>query len=111
MHSLGGSSLTQKKLVTLDGIDLDFFQKLSILLPKGRFQFGPMRRVDIPKPQGGTRPIGIADSRDKIVQKGMFIILEQLSEHRFHECSFGSRRGKSTHDALAYIKKKVPSGM
>lgn len=110
MHSPGGSSLT-KKTVTLDGINLDFFQKLSKLIPKGRFQFGPIRRVNIPKPQGGTRPLGIADSRDKIVQKGMAVILEQLSELKFYECSFGSRRGRSTHDALAYIKKKVPSGM
>ena len=97
--------------MTLDGINLDFFQKLSILLPKGRFQFGPIRKADILKRQGGTRPFGTADSRDKIVQKGMAVILEQLSEHRFHDCSFGSRRGKSAHDALAYIKKKVPFGM
>lgn len=97
--------------MTLDGINLDFFQKLSILLLKGRFQFGPIRKVDIPKRQGGTRPLRIADSRDKIVQKGMAVILEQLCEHRFYDCSFGSRRGKSTHDALTYIKRKVPSGM
>ena len=45
------------------------------------------------------------------MQKGMAVILEELCEHRFYECSFGSRRGKSTHDALAYIKRKVPSGM
>lgn len=110
IHSPGGSSLTGKT-VTLDGIDLDFFQKLSSLIPKGRFQFGPIRRVDIPKKKGGVRQLGVADSRDKIVQKGMAVILETLCEHRFHECSFGFRRGKSTHDALAYIKKKVPSGM
>jgi len=110
VHSPGGSSLTGKA-ETLDGISLDFFQKLSISIPKGRFKFGPIRRVDIPKPQGGTRPLGIADSRDKIVQKGMAVILEELSEHRFDDCSFGSRRGRSSHDALAFIKRKVPSGM
>lgn len=110
VHSPGGSSLTGKT-ITLDGVDLDFFQKLSVLLTKGRFQFGPIRRVDIPKKQGGTRQLGIADPRDKIVQKGMAVILETLCEHRFYECSFGSRRGKSAHDALGYIKKKVPSGM
>lgn len=41
----------------------------------------------------------------------MAVILEQLCEYRFHECSFGSCRGKSTHDALTYIEKKVSSGM
>jgi len=97
--------------VTLDGINLDFFQKLSIFLSKGRFQFGPIRKVDIPKRQKGTRPLKSVDSRDKIVQKGMAVILEQLCEHRFYDCSFGSRSGRSTHDALAYLKRKVPSGM
>lgn len=110
VQSPGGSSIIGKT-VTLDGINLDFFQELSNLLPKGKFQFGPIRRADIPQKQGRTRQLGIADSRDKIVQKGMAVILETLCEHRFHECSFGYRRGKSTHDALDYIKKKVPSGM
>lgn len=53
VNSPGGSFLTGKT-VTLNGINLEFFQKLSGLLPKGRFQFGPIRRVDIPKKQGGT---------------------------------------------------------
>ncbi|MGL5134430.1 MAG: cbb3-type cytochrome c oxidase subunit I [Planktothrix sp.] len=110
LHSPGGSSFIGKA-ETLDGTSLDFFQKLSNIIPKGRFKFGPIRRVDIPKPKGGTRPLGIADFRDKIVQKGMAVILEELSEHRFDDCSFGSRRGRSAHNALTFIKKKVPSGM
>lgn len=110
VNSPGGSSLTGKA-VTMDGINLEFFHKLSINIPKGRFNFGPIRKIDIPKPQGGVRPLGIADSRDKIVQKGMAVILEELSEHRFLDCSFGFRRGRSCHDAITYIKRKVPSGM
>lgn len=108
--SPGKSSFTGKT-VTLDGISLEFFHKLSIILSRGRFQFGSIRRVDIPKRQGGNRLLGIADSRDKIVQKGMAVIFETLCEHRFHECSFGARRRKPIHDVLAYITKKVPSGM
>ena len=107
----GGSILTTDVVTTLDGIDLDFFHKLSSSITKGSFRFGPTRRIEIPKPQGGSRPLGIADSRDKIVQKGMAVILEQVSEHRFFENSFGSRRGRSCHDALAYIRRKVPSGL
>ena len=109
--SPGGSSLVTSKAVTLDGIDLEFSQKLSTSIIRGSFRFGPIRRVDIPKPQGGTRPLGIADSRDKIVQKGLAVILEQVSEHRFLECSHGFRRGRSCHTALAYVSKKVPSGL
>lgn len=110
VHSPGGSSMLGET-ITMDGIDLEFFQKLSTSILRGAFRFGPIRRVDIPKPQGGTRPLGIADSRDKIIQKGMAVILEVVSEHRFLDCSHGSRRGRSCHTALSYIKKKVPSGL
>lgn len=109
VHSPGGSLFTGKH-ETLDGINLEFFHKLSKNILRGSFKFGSIRRVEIPKPFGGIRPLGIADSRDKIVQKGMAVILEELSEHRFDEGSFGFRRGKSGHDAIAYIRKKVPSG-
>jgi len=110
VHTPGGSTFFGKPK-TLDGIDLEFFHRLSIIVPRGNFIFGPIKRVDIPKSQGGSRPLGIADSRDKIVQKGLAVILEELSEHRFLDCSFGFRRSRSCHDALAYIRRKVPSGM
>jgi group II intron reverse transcriptase/maturase len=97
--------------ITLDGIDSEYFSNLADKIKTGSFQFGPIRKVDIPKPDGSTRPLGIANSRDKIVQKGMAVILETVSEHRFIEGSFGFRRGKSCKDAIKYIRKKVPSGM
>ena len=106
-----GGSLFLGNPKTFNGIDMIFFEKLAKKICNGSFRFGPIRKIDIPKPQGGTRPLGIADSRDKIVQKGIAVILEQLSEHKFIEPSFGFRRGRSCHDALSYIRKKVPSGM
>jgi group II intron reverse transcriptase/maturase len=112
-QSFGGSFLLKhnEKPKTLDGITLDFFSKLSASILSGKFKFGPTRRIEISKPQGGSRPIGIADSTDKIVQKGIAIILECVSEHKFLDCSFGFRRGRSCQDALFYIRKKVPSGL
>lgn len=104
------SSLTEKA-VTMDGTNLEFFHKLSINIPRGKFNFGPICKVNIPKPQRNVRSLEIADSRDKIVQKGMAVILEELSEHRFSDCSFGFRRGRSCHNAITYIKRKAPSGM
>jgi retron-type reverse transcriptase len=95
----------------LDSISLEFFHKLSILLPKGRFRFKSSCKIYTLKKQAGNCLLEVEDLRDIIVQKGIAILLEILCEHRFYECSFGSRKGKSVHDALAYIKKKVPSGM
>lgn len=105
------SFFTNKNVEVMDGINLDFFYRLAKNILKGKFQFGTIRKVKISKSKGGTRFLGIAESRDKIIQKGMAIILEQTSEHHFLECSFGFRCGKSCHEAIAYIKKKVPSGM
>jgi group II intron reverse transcriptase/maturase len=112
MEALGGSSLLpDSKNLTLDNIDQNFFLKLTSNILTGKFKFGPYRGVEIPKNGKKPRPIRIADSRDKIVQKGLAIILEILSEHRFLENSFGFRRGKSCHDAIHFIKNKVPSGL
>jgi len=97
--------------LSIDGIDLEYFNLLAKKIKSGRFLFGPTRKTIIIKPGGGGRPLGIADSRDKIVQKGMAVILEQVADHRFSNASFGFRRGKSAHDAISYIRRKVPSGM
>ena len=111
MHSLGGSSLLSNNNETIDGISLDYFYKLSKSIVSGNFNFGPIRKIEIPKSSGGTRSLGIADSRDKIVQKGITIILEAIVEHKFLDCSFGFRRGLSCHSAISYIRKKIPSGL
>jgi len=110
IHSPGGSPSGSVNL-SIDGIDLDYFDLLAKKIKSGRFRFGPIRKTIITKPGGGSRPLGIADSRDKIVQKGMAIILEQVADHQFSDSSFGFRRGKSAHDAISYISRKVPSGM
>jgi group II intron reverse transcriptase/maturase len=97
---------------TLDGINFNFFDKIAKSVGSGTFQFGPIKRTTVLRKgiSGGTRPLGIASSRDKIVQKAIAVLLETVSEPHFYECSFGFRRGKSAHDAIHFIKTKVPSG-
>ena len=61
----------------------------------------PVRRVEIPKPDGGTRPLGIAALEDKIVQKAVTeIILTPIYEPVFLGFSYGFRPGRGAHDAL-----------
>lgn len=110
-NSTLGGSLFSGESQSLDGINLDFFSKLSKSIISGRFQFGSTRRCNVLKQTGGIRQLGTADSRDKIVQKGLVVILEQLAEYRFYEGSFGFRRDKSCKSAIEFIRKKVPSGM
>jgi len=107
----GDSQNAGEKPQTYDGLDKQWFTDLCKKVKSGKFHFDPMRRVYIPKPDGKSRPLGIAFSGDKIVQKGLATILETVSEFRFYEGSFGFRKKLSTHDAIRFIKKKVPSGV
>ena len=79
----------------------------------GAYRATPSRRVNIPKPDGGTRPLGVATLEDKIVQKAVVdTILTPIYEAVFLGCSYGFRPGRGAHDALdalayAIDKRKV----
>ena len=67
----------------------------------GAYRARPSRRVNIPKPDGGTRPLGVAAIEDKIVQKAAVeIILTPIYEAEFLGFSYGFRPGRGAHDAL-----------
>ena len=67
----------------------------------GAYRAMPSRRVNIPKPDGGTRPLGVAAIEDKIVQKAVAeIILTPIYEAEFLEFSYGFRPGRGAHNAL-----------
>jgi retron-type reverse transcriptase len=93
---------------TLDGINQDFFTKLSDNLLKGKFKFTPTRRIMIPKGPGkvGERPLSIANPREKIVQKALALVLEMIYEPIFLENSHGFRPNKGVHSALKQLHTK-----
>ena len=83
-----------------DGVDerlLDLHGRVH----SGAYRALPSRRVEIPKPDGGTRPLGIAALEDKIVQKAVVdVILTPIYEPAFLGFSYGFRPGRGAHDAL-----------
>lgn len=95
---------------TLDGISLKDFTRMKKDLRTGAFQFRPARRLEIPKASGkGSRPLGIAPPRDKIVQEAMRLVLEAVFEPSFSIHSHGFRPKRGCHTALGEIKRTFTS--
>ena len=90
---------------TADGMSRERIQRIIDQLRLERFKFRPVRRVQIPKKQGGTRPLGMPNFSDKLVQEVLRMLLEAYYEPRFRNSSHGFRPQRGCHTALATLKQ------
>src|SRR5579871_2684368 len=85
-------------------------EKLIASLLDGSYQPKTVRGVEIPKPGGGSRQLGIPTVVDRLVQQAILQVLEPILDPTFSPSSFGFRPGKSAHQALAQARTYVADG-
>src|ERR1022692_3587817 len=79
-------------------------------LLEGNYQQQPVKRVEIPKPDGGIRKLGVPCVVDRLIQQAMLQVLQERWDPTFSEHSYGFRPGRSAHQAVAQAQRYIAEG-
>ena len=101
----GAAGVDRVTLVAVESYGVDrMVRELRDDLRAGVYRPAPARRVDIPKSDGGTRPLGIPTVRDRVAQQAVKLVLEPVFEADFLPCSFGFRPKRSAVQAMERLR-------
>jgi RNA-directed DNA polymerase len=87
-----------------------YLSELQVSLANGSYRPNPVKRVEIPKGDGKTRPLGIPTVKDRIVQTALKMVIEPIFEVQFRPGSFGFRPGRGCKDALREVDRLLKQG-
>ena len=99
--------------MTIDGITGYLEQNWPAIreqLLNGTYKPKPVRRVEIPKPDGGVRKLGIPTVLDRCIQQAVMQVLQRQWDRTFSQYSYGFRPGRSAHQAIAQAQQYIAEG-
>jgi RNA-directed DNA polymerase len=94
----------------LAGYVKQYWPTLKVRLLAGEYHPQAVRAVEIPKPQGGTRQLGIPSVVDRLIQQALLQQLTPIFDPSFSDCSYGFRPGRSAHQAVETARAHVAAG-
>ena len=101
----GAAGVDRVTLAAVEDYGVDrMLRELRRDLLEGRYRPAPARRVEIPKPRGGKRPLGIPTVRDRVAQAAAKLVLEPIFEADFMSCSYGFRPKRSATAAMERLR-------
>src|SRR5205823_169739 len=106
----GSPGIDGMRVEKLPGYLKQHWPALREQLLSGTYQPQPVRRVEIAKPDGGVRKLGIPTVLDRFVQQAVMQVLQRRWDRTFSDSSFGFRPGRSAHQAVAQAQVYIAEG-
>jgi RNA-directed DNA polymerase len=106
----GAAGIDNVSIEAFPGIFRDQWENIRTSLLNGTYKPLPVKRVEIPKATGGTRPLGIPTVLDRLIQQAIAQELVPVFDPGFSDCSYGFRPGRSAHDAVRKVQQYIKDG-
>lgn len=110
IRNRGAAGIDKMATSELEGHLKRHWEKIRAKLLSGSYGPSPVRRVEIPKAQGGVRLLGIPTVLDRFIQQLLLQVLEPIFDPGFSESSYGFRTGRSAHEAVQAAQRHVGEG-
>ncbi len=106
----GAAGVDNMAIDRFPGFARKSWNKIYDALLAGNYQPKPVKRVEIPKPTGGLRPLGIPTVTDRLIQQAIAQVLVPIFDPDFSDCSYGFRPNRSAHDAVRKVQSYIKEG-